>query len=353
MSEHSASTHVTTLRGARVHNLKSVDLSIEPGTFLVIAGPSGAGKSSLAFGTLYAEGQRRYVESFSAYARQFLERLERPPMDSLHPVPVAIAVDRSVPVRTSRSTVGTMTDVLDYLKGLWFHRAELQCPGCGERVARDTPETISSDLFANWSGKRVVVTYPEAVGSTEHYLTLRDGWVRSGYRRLHLDGKTLDVDEVPPSKVVSEGQAELVLDRAVVRSEDRARLIEVLETALKRPSATAFVWSADGSRKHYSARLRCESCQREFAPATPGLFSFNSPVGACPTCKGFGRTIELDLDKVIPDRSKTLAGGAIRPFAGASHAWERRELRKGASRADVPMDLPVEQFSERQLKWLI
>ncbi|MEM6961593.1 MAG: excinuclease ABC subunit UvrA, partial [Myxococcota bacterium] len=264
-----------------------------------------------------------------------------------------MAVDRSVPVRTSRSTVGTMTDVLDYLKGLWFHRAELQCPGCGEPVARDTPETISSELFANWSGKRVVVTYPEAVGSTEHYLTLRDGWVRSGYRRLHLDGKTLDVDEVPPSKVVSEGQAELVLDRAVVRSEDRARLIEVLETALKRPAATAFVWSADGSRKRYSARLRCESCQREFAPATPGLFSFNSPVGACPTCKGFGRTIELDLDKVIPDRSKTLAGGAIRPFTGASHAWERRELRKGASRADVPMDLPVEQFSERQLKWLI
>ena len=166
----------TKLRGARTHNLRSIDLDIEPGTYLAIVGPSGAGKSSLAFKTLYAEGQRRYVESFSAYARQFLERLSRPPVDELDPVPVGIAVDRQAPVRTSRSTVGTMTEIADYAKHLWAHAAELHCPGCGSLVHRDAPTRAAQTVMSEVPGEKLLVTYPVAVADGEHFIGVRESF---------------------------------------------------------------------------------------------------------------------------------------------------------------------------------
>jgi excinuclease ABC subunit A len=345
----------TKLRGARTHNLRSVDLDIAPGTFLAIVGPSGAGKSSLAFKTLYAEGQRRYVESFSAYARQFLERLSRPPVDELDPVPVGIAVDRQAPVRTSRSTVGTMTEIADYAKHLWAHAAELHCPSCGALVHRDAPTRAAQSVMGELAGEKVLVTYPMAIADEEHFIGVREGLLRDGYRRVRLGGEVRDLDEVRPSDVTNGRSTHLdvVADRTVARERDEARLVEALEHAMRRGGGRATVWSSEGAELGFSEGLHCASCDRSFRRATPGLFSFNSPIGACETCRGFGRTIEIDLDRVIPDYSLSPADGAIRAWQGKATQWERRELKKNAKKARIPLDSPLEEWTPEQIEWLI
>jgi excinuclease ABC subunit A len=214
----------TRLRGARTNNLKNLDLELRPGTLTVIAGPSGAGKSSLAFGTLYAEGQRRYVESFSAYARQFLERLARPPVDELEPVPAGVAVDRQAPVKTSRSTVGTMTEIADYAKELWARLASLECPTCRRPVRRDTPTSAAREVMRRHPERRIMVTYPVHVSDAAEFLGVREALLADGYRRLRVDGTVRDLDEVRPSDVFGAETAslEVVADR-LVASEERRR----------------------------------------------------------------------------------------------------------------------------------
>jgi excinuclease ABC subunit A len=345
----------TRLRGARTHNLKRVDLDVEPGSLVAVVGPSGAGKSSLAFGTLYAEGQRRYVESFSAYARQFLERLARPPVDELDPIAASVAVDRQAPVRTSRSTVGTMTEVADYAKSLWARAATLVCPGCARPVTRDVPERIADEVLESAPDARLMVTYPLAAGDdAETFLGVREALVEQGYRRIAVDGAVTDLDELPPSAVVGKGAAlDVVADRLVARPDQRARLVESLEMAMDRGGGRADVRIPDAGVFRYSRGLHCAHCDRDFRDATPGMFSFNSAVGACETCRGFGRTIGVDWDRVLPDRRKTLAGGAIRPWRGKSTAWERRYLKRQAKAAGVPLDVPVAELTDAQREWLI
>ncbi|MGB5696857.1 MAG: excinuclease ABC subunit UvrA [Polyangiales bacterium] len=345
----------TKLRGARTHNLRSIDLDIAPGTFLAIVGPSGAGKSSLAFGTLYAEGQRRYVESFSAYARQFLERLSRPPVDALDPVPVGIAVDRQAPVRTSRSTVGTMTEIADYAKHLWAHAAELHCPGCGQLIHRDAPTRAAQSVMSELAGEKLLVTYPVAVADEEHFIGVREGLLRDGYRRIRVEGKVRDLDEVRPSQVTNGRSTHLdvVADRTVARPRDQSRLVEALEDAMRRGGGRASVWSAVGAELAFSEGLHCPTCDRSFRPATPGLFSFNSPIGACETCRGFGRTIEIDLDRVIPDYDLSPDDGAIRAWQGKATTWERRELKKNAKKAGIALDRPLRAWTPAEIDWLI
>ena len=345
----------TKLRGARTHNLRSIDLDIAPGTFLAIVGPSGAGKSSLAFKTLYAEGQRRYVESFSAYARQFLERLSRPPVDELDPVPVGIAVDRQAPVRTSRSTVGTMTEIADYAKHLWAHAAELHCPGCGALVHRDAPTRAAQSVMSELAGEKLLITYPVAVADGEHFLGVREGLLKNGYRRVRVEGQVRDLDAVKPSEVTNGRSTHLdvIADRTVARPQDHDRLVEALEDAMRRGAGHATVWSADGAELGFSEGLHCPSCDRSFRRATPGLFSFNSPIGACETCRGFGRTIEIDLDRVIPDYDLSPDEGAIRAWQGKATTWERRELKKHAKKARIPLGKPLREWTPKELDWLI
>ena len=345
----------TRLRGARTNNLRGIDLDIEPGSLIAVVGPSGAGKSSLAFGTLYAEGQRRYVESFSAYARQFLERLARPPVDELDPIAASVSVDRQAPVRTSRSTVGTMTEVADYAKSLWARAATLTCPGCGRPVVRDEPEAVADEILGSASGAKLVVTYPLATGhDAETFLGVREALVGEGYRRVSVEGEVVDLDSLPPSAVVG-GKEELdvLVDRLVARTEERGRLVEALESAMKRGGGRADVRVMGAGVFRYSRGLHCAHCDRAYRDATPGMFSFNSAVGACETCRGFGRTIGVDWERVLPDRTQTLAGGAIRPWRGKSTNWERKYLKKQADLAGVPMDVPLEQLTPAQSKWLI
>jgi excinuclease ABC subunit A len=333
------------LRGARTHNLKGVDLDIAPGEFLVLAGPSGSGKSSLALDTLYAEGQRRFVESFSPYARQFLERLPRPLHDSLDPVAPAVAVDRRGPVKQSRSNLATLTDLEPYLAALYAKASRPVCPTCNV-LATDS----SADAFVAQFAQGVSATEPGTVtydlGKLEPaaYLQVREGLVRDGYRRFFVDGAVVDADDVAPSKIESHG-LEVVIDR--VKLGDAARFARAIETAWDRGAGLANVRAKNG-QKQARRGLCCPSCARTFSLPRAGHFSYNSPLGACAPCRGFGRVIAVDWNKVIPDPSKTLAEGAVKAWTGKSAEWERRALKQYAARTRIRMDVPWNKLTERE-----
>jgi len=344
----------TVLSGARTHNLKGVSLSLAGGELVAVTGVSGAGKSSLCMDTLYAEGQRRFVESFSPYARQFLERHERPPIDKLEPVPAAVAVDRHAPVKSSRSTVATMADIEPYLSALFLREAVPVCPSCKVPARRIDAATAASFVGNAFEGKRVMVAYPRHVDGTASYLEARERLVGSGYRRLLVRGEVRDIDQVRPSDVLKAGGAfEVVVDRlAVDRDQDR-RIQESIEAAWQQADGRAVVATDDGGRHEVRRGLVCPMCARSFRPARAGLFSYQSPVGACPECKGFGRVIGLDLRKVVPDPQLSIAQGAIRAWSGKSATWERRSLAKFCARVGIDMNAPWSSLSGAQQQAVI
>ena len=351
------------LRGARTHNLRSVDLDLPPGQLVALTGPSGAGKSSLALDTLYAEGQRRFVESFSPYARQFLERLERPPMDSLDPIAATVAVDRRAPVKSSRSTLATMADLEPYLAALFAREALPTCPDCGEQAVSTTPRAAAAKLANEFDGGRAIVSYPVRVDDAEAFLELRESLAKDGYRRLFVGGTIRDLDDVRPSEATAaDVRVEVVIDRVSVGAKDKRRLEEAIAIAWERgggraelradaapkAGASGSLYPSDYARVAVVRGLVCPSCARAFEPARPSLFSYNSPLGACDACHGFGRVIQVDWEKVTPDPRKTLAGGAIRPWSGASSEWERGVLEKFAKRRKIPMNVPWGELSADQ-----
>ncbi len=355
------------LRGARTHNLKSVDVDLFQGQLIAVTGPSGSGKSSLAIDTLYAEGQRRFVESFSPYARQFLERLERPPMTSLEPVAATVAVDRRAPVKSSRSTLATMADLEPYLAALFARESIPRCPSCGVEAVETSPHAAAARVAESLAGQRAWITYPLTVEDSEQYLELRETLAKDGYRRLVVAGAVREIDEVRPSEATAPGvRVEVVVDRVTVGPREAGRLQEAIEAAWLRGSGRAQLrvdsTGANGgtagpvaSSTHVTlARgLVCPECARTFEPPRPGLFSYNSPFGACEVCRGFGRTIAVDWEKVFPDPRKSLKGGAIKPWSGASTKWERGVLEKFCKRSDIPMDAPWSTLAEAQREQIL
>ncbi|HKQ69724.1 MAG TPA: excinuclease ABC subunit UvrA [Polyangiaceae bacterium] len=338
----------THLVGARTHNLRSVSVDLAEGELVCLTGVSGSGKSSLAVDTLYAEGQRRFVESFSPYARQFLERLERPPMDELEPVAAAVSVDRRAPVKSSRSTVATMADVEAFLSALFTREAVPVCSECGLAAVRTDARTAAASVASVLNGDGAVVTYPVRVGGTEEFLQTRERLASDGYRRLWVGGEARDLDVVRPSEAIAgSGVIEVVVDRIKTAKAHMRRLEEAIDQAWKRSSGTASVHSEMGVHAVREG-LVCPKCARAFEPARAGLFSYQSPVGACATCRGFGRTIGVDWSKVVPNDALSIAKGAIRPWTGKTSAWERKVLGQYAKRTGIPLDAPWNKLTEKQ-----
>src|SRR6478735_4382459 len=355
---------VIRIRGARQHNLKNLDLDIRTGEMTVVTGPSGSGKSSLVFDTLYAEGQRRYVETFSAYARQFLERMDRPAVDKVEGVPPAIAIDQTNPVRSSRSTVGTMTELNDHLKLLFARAAELFDKQSGKRVRHDTPETIYAELMertaeaaARGDEPRLIVTFPVELPADTSAGEIEQWLAASGFTRVHAEREV--ASPTGPRKVL-----DVVADRFRIQATEKVRAVEAIETALKRGGGRVNVYvvaaAANGEGEHaatdlwrFSTGLHCPASDCRYADPQPALFSFNSAYGACETCRGFGRVIGVDLGLVIPDERKTLKEGAIKTLQ--TPAWKecQDDLMKYAGEAGIPRDTAWSQLTDSQRAWVI
>ena len=362
------------LRGVRVHNLQSVDLDIPRQRLVVICGLSGSGKSSLALDTLYAEGQRRYIESFSAYTRQFLERLEKPEADHIDGIPPAIAVTGKNGNRSSRSTVGTATEITDYLRLLVAKIGRVICQGCGREVRRDSPQSAAELLGSLPDRTRYMITFRDdaAGGDPREWAA---GLREQGFVRVLADDRAVNLGSEDWLDALrgawgSGSKLYVVVDRLVAGGASETRLRDSLETAFDRGGGRFYVFVAagpelpgdwgravpcvvDGQRWRrigFSRSLACEDCQREYPLPEPRLYSFNSPLGACPACEGFGNVIDIDMDLVVPDPRKSLREGAIAPWNSPAYAHELEELLELAPDYGIPVDKPFCELSEAHLR---
>ncbi|HEX7503798.1 MAG TPA: excinuclease ABC subunit UvrA, partial [Syntrophales bacterium] len=330
--------------GVRQHNLKGFDLDIPLNTLTVITGVSGAGKSSLAFDTLYAEGQRRYVETFSPYARQFLDRMNRPQVERIEGIPPALAIEQGDPVRTSRSTVGTMTEITDYAKLLFARMATLNCRGCGNPVRKDTAQSIYCELRELPENSPVVLTFPAAVNGDP--ATRERDLRRSGYDRIWKGGEVRPLEEAR-----GDASWDIVADRMIFRKEERKRIVDSLEMALRAGRGKMDV-HAGGRTRRFSSALQCPYCDISYRQPTANTFSFNSPAGACPECRGFGRIIDVDMDLVVPDPGKSIREGAVKPWTGIAR-MEFQDLLDFCKRRRIPVAVPWRELAEDQKRLVI
>ncbi|CAB1065326.1 Excinuclease ABC subunit A [Olavius sp. associated proteobacterium Delta 1] len=344
-------TRLIRIKGARQHNLKNLDLDIPLNQITVVTGVSGSGKSSLAFDTLYAEGQRRYVETFSPYARQFMDRMDRPQVDKIEGIPPAIAIDRKDPVRTSRSTVGTMTEITDYVKLLYARLAQLHCRSCGQPVEPESPARVWHLLHKQPAGSHVVITFPYMINGASAD-EVRKALMQLGFDRLFVANRIIQLDDWLPNR--RQKEIAVLADRLILRPSDKARVLDSLELAFRFGGGRLDLWIQPDGHYAFSNRLECARCKIEYAAPMPNLFSFNSPAGACDTCRGFGRTIGIDMDLVIPDHALSLAQGAIKPFGTSDNGrMEFEDLKDFCRRKKIPTTIPFRKLIAAHKKAII
>ena len=404
------------VRGARTHNLKNIDVTLPSGKLIIITGVSGSGKSSLAFDTIYAEGQRRYVESLSAYARQFLERMEKPDVDKIEGICPAIAIRQKNSVRNPRSTVGTTTEIHDYMRLLFARIGRTYCRQCGEEVIRETAEVVARRLgelpagtrllmgfelqvvamaastigaesdngdddsedvngvgshFSSASGKMTPDPISQTLPLADSITETLEGLRRRGYGRLLIDSQAVGFDEVDRATLKSRATLEVVVDRLRIEGDLRSRLTDSIETCYREGGGAAFAIilgdQGSGFRAHehsgspipnpsrivFSERFECRTCGIAYETPQPRLFSFNNPFGACPTCHGFGNIIELDMDLVVPDASKSIMQGAIEPWSKPHYRAQLAELKRAARKTGIRLDVPWSDLSTEERRFVV
>jgi excinuclease ABC subunit A len=374
------------VRGARTHNLKNVDVTLPPRSLIVMTGVSGSGKSSLAFDTIYAEGQRRYVESLSAYARQFLERMEKPDVDSIEGICPAIAIRQKNSIRNPRSTVGTTTEIHDYLRLLYARVGRTFCRSCGKEVIRETPEVVAARLSSLPEGTRLLIGFdmpvvasapmavtepePEDEDSANEPVELETAMPqpvlpdlvdsvaetlaalrRKGFGRLYIDGKTVNLEDVDSAALKDRPMLQVIVDRVKIDPDVRVRLTDSIETAYTEGGGAAFAMAPDLTYR-FSERFECRTCNIPYEVPQPRLFSFNNPFGACPLCHGFGNIIELDMDLVVPDATKSIQQNAIEPWSKPHYRAQLAELKRVAKKR-VRMDVPWAELDEDEKRFVI
>jgi excinuclease ABC subunit A len=344
------------LKGVRHNNLKNFDLDIPLGKLVVITGLSGSGKSSLAFDTLYAEGQRRYIETFSPYARQFFDRMDKPRVDSIQGIPPAIALEQRNAVKTTRSTVGTMTEITDYMKLLWPHIARLFCKSCGKPVQKDNPQSVWSEISQRWPKEEVLITFQLPLSSKlslEESLALLS---KQGYQRLLILEPKPQAIRLEEAAGTLNAASHLVViqDRLKMDDPNRARFVEACEQAYHFGKGKLCIHRfSDWTACRFSKELHCAECDIEYRDPSPALFSFNNPVGACPTCKGFGRVIAIDYNLAVPDKSLTISQGLVKPWQTGTGLESQHDLLKACKRKHVPTNVPFHDLSAEHQRFVI
>jgi excinuclease ABC subunit A len=353
------------IRGARQNNLKGFDLEIPRRTVTVVTGPSGSGKSSLAFDTIYAEGQRRYVESLSSYARQFLERMEKPDVDSIEGLSPAVAIEQKNPTKTSRSTVGTATEIYDYLRLLWARVGHTFCPNCWREIKPDTVQSVTDTVLALPAGTRFYVTFPLRLSNKVTHDVVIENLRAQGFLRVAIDGAVMHLDELAESKrdITRSRELLVVVDRLSVSPETSGRLSDAVGTAFAEGEGDCVILFTDEvvspldglavSKLRFTERFQCANDGTLAPTPTPQLFSFNNPRGACSQCNGFGAVLEYDESLVIPHPSRSLRDGAIDPWTKPRYDNKRRALAEFASRERIPMDKPWELLTSAQRELLL
>jgi len=339
------------IKNAHQNNLKNLDIDLPLNRLTVITGVSGSGKSSLAFDTLYAEGQRRYIETFSPYARQFMDRMDRPRVDDIQNIPPGIAIDRKDPVRTSRSTVGTMADLTDYVKLLFARTGQLYCRNCGERVRAQSPEDVWATLKTVGSGTEIRLSFPFHIKGRSPE-DVRNELRKNGFDRYLQNGQILPIDVWMPTGDLP--FLDILVDRLILGPKDRVRILDSAEQAFYRGNGRMDVWISPDRRVPFSRFFECPRCNIAYRAAPTNQFSFNSPIGACDICRGFGRTIDIDLDLIIPDARLSLDEGAIKPWGGREESrFEFSDLAGFCKTHHIPTDVPFEKLPEQSKKAII
>ena len=353
------------IRGARQHNLKGFDLEIPRRSVTVVTGPSGSGKSSLAFDTIYAEGQRRYVESLSSYARQFLERMEKPDVDSIEGLSPAVAIEQTNPTKTSRSTVGTATEIYDYLRLLWARVGHTFCPNCGREIRPDTVQTVTDTVLSLPAGARFYVTFPLRLSNKVTHDVVIENLRAQGFLRVAIDGAVMHLDELAESKrdITRAKELLVVVDRLAVSPESAGRLSDGVGSAFREGEGDCVILFTDTivspldgltvTKLRFTERFQCANDGTLAPTPTPQLFSFNNPRGACSQCNGFGAILEYDESLVVPQPSRSLRDGAIDPWTKPRYDNKRRALAEFASRERIPMDKPWDALTSAQRQLLL